>query len=240
VKIPLTRLLDPEYHRTLAARIDASKVLPSDRYGLGATSAPPPRPGGTAHLSVIDAEGNAVALTTTVNTWFGAHLLAGRTGIVLNNEMDDFSLAPETPNAFGLVGSAQNAIAPGKRPLSSMSPTVVLKDGAVKMVVGGAGGPTIISGVLQVLLNVLDQGLDAQAASAAPRIHHQWKPEVLVLERDIPRDVVEGLERRGHQLAGPPAAAGRDSLGFVNVIVRTEQGLEAAAEFRSGGGPAGY
>jgi gamma-glutamyltranspeptidase / glutathione hydrolase len=240
VNIPLSRLLDPEYHRTLAARIDAEKVLPSDRYGMGASTAPAPKPGGTAHLSVIDAEGNAVALTTTVNLWFGAHLLAGRTGIVLNNEMDDFSIAPETPNAFGLVGSAQNAIAAGKRPLSSMSPTVVLKDGAVKMVVGGAGGPTIISGTLQVLLNVLDQRLDAQAASAAPRIHHQWKPEVLVVERDIPRDVVQGLERRGHKVGGPPPAAASDGLGFVNVIVRTEQGLEAAAEFRSGGAPAGY
>jgi gamma-glutamyltranspeptidase / glutathione hydrolase len=239
VDIPLSRLLDPEYHRTLAARIDAEKVLPSDRYGLGASAGPPPKPGGTAHLSVIDAEGNAVALTTTVNLWFGARLLAGRTGIVLNNEMDDFSISPETPNAFGLVGSAQNAIAPGKRPLSSMSPTIVLKDGAVKLVVGGAGGPTIISGTLQVLLNVLDQGLDAQAASAAPRIHHQWKPEVLVAESDIPRDVVQGLERRGHKVSPPPAAA-RDGLGFVNVIVRTEQGLEAAAEFRSGGAPAGY
>jgi gamma-glutamyltranspeptidase / glutathione hydrolase len=234
VQVPLARLLDPQYHRTLAARIDAERVLASDRYGMGATSAPPPKPGGTAHLSVIDSEGNAVALTTTVNTWFGAHLLAGRTGIVLNNQMDDFSLAPDTPNAFGLVGSAQNAVAPGKRPLSSMSPTVVLKDGAVKMVVGGAGGPTIITGVLQVLLNVLDHGLDAQAASAAPRMHHQWNPDLLALERDIPLDVVEALKRRGHKTEA------RDGLAFVNVIVRNGAELEAAAELRSGGGPAGY
>ncbi len=234
VKVPLDKLLDPAYHRELAGRIDAEKVLPAEKYGMGGGSPPPPRPGGTAHLSVIDAEGNAVALTTTVNTWFGAHLLAGRTGIVLNNQMDDFSIAANTPNAFGLVGSAQNAVAPGKRPLSSMSPTVVLRDGAVKMVVGGAGGPTIITGTLQVLLNVLDHGLDAQAASAAPRMHHQWVPEVLALERDIPRDVVEALEGRGHKVEA------RDTLATVNVIVRTDQGLEAAAEFRSGGGPAGY
>jgi gamma-glutamyltranspeptidase/glutathione hydrolase len=234
VKVPLTRLLDPHYHRTLAARIDDQKVLPPDRYGLGAAGAALPQDGGTAHLSVIDADGNAVALTTTVNLWFGAHLLAGRTGIVLNDQMDDFSIAPDTPNAFGLVGNAQNAIAPGKRPLSSMSPTIVLQDGVVKMVAGGAGGPTIISGTLQVMLNVLDQRLDAQAASAAPRMHHQWMPQTLAVEPDVPRDVIEALEKRGHKVET------RDGLAFVNVIVRNGDQLEAASEFRSGGAPAGY
>jgi gamma-glutamyltranspeptidase/glutathione hydrolase len=233
VQIPLERLLSHAYHQTLAARIDDNKVLPLDKYGLGGGT-PPPKDGGTAHLSVIDAEGNAVALTTTINTWFGAHVIAGKTGIVLNNEMDDFSIAPGTPNTFGLVGTAQNAIAPGKRPLSSMSPTIVLDGDQVKMVVGGAGGPTIISGTLQVLLNVLDYKMDAQAASAAPRIHHQWKPEVLTLEADVAQDVIDGLTRRGHKTAT------RDSLTLVNVIVRTPEGLEAAAEFRSGGAPAGY
>jgi gamma-glutamyltranspeptidase/glutathione hydrolase len=235
VEIPLERLLSRDYHKQLAARIDDNKVQPLDRYGLGGGT-PPPKDGGTAHLSVIDAEGNAVALTTTVNTWFGAHVIAGKTGIVLNNQMDDFSIAPGTPNAFGLVGSAQNAVAPGKRPLSSMSPTIVVdaKDGAVKLVVGGAGGPTIISGVLQVMLNVLDFKLDAQAASAASRIHHQWRPETLSYEADIPQDVIDGLTRRGHKTAP------RDTLTLVNVIVRTPEGLEAASEFRSGGAPAGY
>jgi gamma-glutamyltranspeptidase/glutathione hydrolase len=196
-----------------------------------------PKDGGTSHLCVIDADGNAVALTTTVNLWFGAHLLAGRTGIVLNDQMDDFSIAPGTPNAFKLIQSAQNAVAPGKRPLSSMSPTIVLQDGVVKLVVGGAGGPNIISGTLQVLLNVIDQHLDAQAASAAPRIHHQWLPPTLSVEADVPRDVVEGLERRGHkvEVRGP-----NEGVGFINVIVRNGDQLEAAAEFRSGGGPAGY
>jgi gamma-glutamyltranspeptidase / glutathione hydrolase len=234
VKVPLTRLLDPQYHRTLAARIDDQKVLAPDKYGMGVSGPGLPQDGGTAHLSVIDAEGNAVALTTTVNLWFGARLLAGRTGIVLNDQMDDFSIAPNTPNAFGLVGNAQNAIAPGKRPLSSMSPTIVLENGVVKMVVGGAGGPTIISGTLQVMLNVLDQKLDAQAASAAPRMHHQWMPPTLVLEPDIPRDVAEALEKRGHKTET------RDGIGIVNVIVRNGDQLEAAAEYRSGGAPAGY
>jgi gamma-glutamyltranspeptidase/glutathione hydrolase len=234
VQVPLDKLLDPRYHRTLAARIDAERVLPLERYGLSGEGPEMREGGGTAHLSVIDAEGNAVALTTTVNTWFGARLIAGRTGIVLNNQMDDFSIAPDTPNSFGLVGGAQNAVAPGKRPLSSMSPTIVLRDDAVKLVVGGAGGPTIISGVLQVMLNVLDQKLDAQAASAAPRMHHQWRPESLVLEPDIAPDVASALERRGHKIER------RDGLGFVNVLVRNDRELEAAAELRSGGAPAGY
>jgi gamma-glutamyltranspeptidase / glutathione hydrolase len=235
VQIPLERLLDRGYHRSLAAKIKDDGILPLEQYGLGGTPQPPPKDGGTAHLSVVDAEGNAVALTTTINTWFGAHVIAGKTGIVLNNEMDDFSIAPGTPNAFGLVGSAQNAVAPGKRPLSSMSPTIVLDGDRVKMVVGGAGGPTIISGTLQVMLNVLDFKLDAQAASAASRIHHQWRPDNLVIESDIPQDVVDGLSKRGHKIAV------RDSLTLVNVIVRSDDGqLEAASEFRSGGVPDGY
>ena len=235
VSVPTAKLLDPEYHRQLAARIDDNKVLASDKYGMGPAPAPAPD-GGTAHLSVIDAEGNAVALTTTVNLWFGAHLLAGDTGIVLNDEMDDFSLAPGTPNQFNLLGNSQNAVAPGKRPLSSMSPTLVLEGDAVKMVVGGAGGPAIITGTLQVLLNVLENHQDAQAASAAPRIHHQWSPVDLDYEVDIPRDVVEGLQRRGHKTKprDPTTPA------LINVIVRTPDGLQAASEFRGGGAPAGY
>jgi gamma-glutamyltranspeptidase/glutathione hydrolase len=234
VDVPLAKLLDPAYHKQLAARIDDKAVLAPERYGMGGPATPPPKDGGTAHLSIIDAEGNAVALTTTVNLGFGARVPPGDTGIVFNNQMDDFSVAPGTANAFGLVGSAQNAVAPGKRPLSSMAPTVVLEGDRVKMVAGGAGGPTIISGTLQVLLNVLDGKMDVQAASAAPRVHHQWKPNVLSLESDIPLDVVQGLERRGHKTAV------REHLTLVNAVVRTADGVEAAAEFRGGGGPAGY
>jgi gamma-glutamyltranspeptidase/glutathione hydrolase len=234
VEVPTAKLMDPAYHLALSARIE-DRTQPPEKYGLGG-GAQLPTDGGTAHLSVVDAEGNAVALTTTVNTWFGAHLLAGKTGIVLNNQMDDFAVAPNTPNAFGLVGNAQNAVAAGKRPLSSMSPTVVLEGDKVKMVVGGAGGPTIITGTLQVMLNVLDFKMDAQAASAAPRIHHQWQPNLLFYENDIPADVIEALGKRGHQTRPRPPLSG----SLVNVVVRTASGLEAAAEFRSGGAPAGY
>jgi len=161
-------------------------------------------------------------------------VIAGSTGIILNDEMDDFAIAPDTPNAFRLIGNDRNAVAPGKRPLSSMAPTLVLEGDQVKLAVGGAGGPTIISGTLQVLLNVVDGKLDAQAASSAPRIHHQWSPETLAVEPELPRDVLEGLERRGHKVVT------RGHITTVNVVVKTPAGVEAATEFRRGGAPAGY
>lgn len=234
-KVPVDRLLDPAYHRELAGRVRPDAVLPLERYGLAGSPDAPARGGGTAHLSVIDEAGNAVSLTTTVNLTFGAHLLAGETGIVLNDEMDDFAMAPTSANAFGLFGGAANAPQPGKRPLSSMSPTIVLEEGRPRVVVGGAGGPRIISSTLQVLLAVLDFGLNAQAASAAPRIHHQWRPDDLLHEPEIPRDVLDALARRGHHVVPWRPAPAR-----VNVVVRTPGGLEAAAEYRSNGAPAGY
>ncbi len=234
VSVDLPRLTSPAYHRELAARIKDDGVLARDAYGLAGGPAALHKDGGTTHLCVIDADGNAVALTTTINLGFGAHLMAGKTGILLNDQMDDFSLEPGVPNAFGLVGSTQNAVAAHKRPLSSMTPTIVLDGDRVKMAVGAAGGPTIITATTQVLLNVLDFQLDAQAAVAAPRVHHQWMPEALMVEPDIARDVREGLERRGQKLRELPR------VGVANVIVRTDHGLEAGAEPRSAGAPAGY
>ena len=236
VTVDVAHLVDPRYHAELARRIKPDAVLPRDAYGtLVGPPASPPRDGGTSHLSVIDDKGNAVALTSTVNLGFGAHLVAGKTGIVLNNEMDDFSLQPGVPNAFGLIGNEQNAVAPGKRPLSSMAPTIALDaDGKVRAVVGAAGGPTIISSVAQVLLNVVDFKLDAQAAISAPRVHHQWFPDTLVLEPEIPRDVVDGLARRGHKTTTTPR------IGTANLLVKTDAGIEAAAEPRSPSQPAGY
>jgi gamma-glutamyltranspeptidase/glutathione hydrolase len=231
--LPIEKLLDAAYHRELAARIADDRVLPPERYGLPGPASPP-KDGGTAHLSVIDADGNAVALTTTINLWFGAQLVAGPTGILLNNQIDDFSLAPDTPNAFGLIGKDKNLVAPNKRPLSSMTPTLVLEGDRIKLAVGGAGGPRIISGTLQVLLNVLDGKLDAQAASASPRVHHQWSPDVLSVEPEFPRDVIEALEKRGHKIRAT------DHVARVNVVVRAAEGVEAAAELRSRGAPAGY
>jgi gamma-glutamyltranspeptidase/glutathione hydrolase len=235
VTVDVKHLTDPTYHAELARRINPNGVLPRDAYGtLGAPKAPP-KDGGTTHLSVIDAQGNAVSLTTTINLHFGAHLVAGKTGIVLNDEMDDFSLQPGVPNAFGLIGNEQNAVAPGKRPLSSMTPTIAVDgDGKVRIVVGAAGGPTIITATTQVLLNVVDGKMDAQAAIAAPRLHHQWFPEMLMVEPELPAATVRALEQKGNKTKQIP------HIATVNLVVRTDAGIEAAAEPRSPSKPAGY
>jgi len=234
VTVPIDHLLAPTYHAELAKRIKESGVLPADKYGTPDAPADAHRDAGTTHLSVVDAEGNAVALTTTVNLGFGAHLVAGDTGIVLNDQMDDFAMQPGVPNGFGLIGSAQNAVAPRKRPLSSMTPLIALDDQGVKVVAGAAGGPTIITATLQAFLNVVDFKMDAQAAIAAPRIHDQWFPEVLMVEPEVPRDVAEGLTARGQKVKEIP------HVGVSNLIVRTKAGLDAAAEPRSPSTPAGY
>lgn len=189
---------------------------------------------GTTHFSVIDQYGNAVAYTATINTFFGAKLGVPGYGILLNNEMDDFSLNPGVPNTYGLIGSEANEIAPNKKPLSSMSPTIVLRNGKVDMILGGSGGPRIITGVLQVLLNSLTYGMDAQSAVNSPRFHHQWVPEHLFLESEIPLDVWSGLIGRGHLTR---------HLKMRNVIqlVQIRDGwIESASDPRKGGRPAGY
>jgi gamma-glutamyltranspeptidase/glutathione hydrolase len=233
VQIPLQHLLDKATLRALAARIQPDRVLPADEYGsLSRRPVVPARDAGTAHISVVDADGNAVALTTTINLEFGAHLMGGRTGIVLNDEMDDFATSTQ-PDAFGLKTGAANIVAPKKRPLSSMSPTIALGPDGVEVVVGAAGGPTIISSTLQVLLDVLVFHMSAQAAVNAPRIHHQWAPPSLNYEPAWPRTVVDGLRSKGHEVVA------RKKIGKVNLIVRGLAGLDAAGDPRSGGAPAG-
>jgi gamma-glutamyltranspeptidase/glutathione hydrolase len=154
-------------------------------------------------------------------------------GLILNDEMDDFAVAPGVPNAFGLVGNEANAVAPGKRPLSSMTPTVVLDaEGRVVMVVGASGGPTIISATVQVLLDVLVFHLDAQEAVSAPRIHHQWVPAKLSVEPGIPDDVVRSLRARGHDVVV------QDAFSSVQVVVRAGDAWEGGADPRKGGWPA--
>ncbi len=208
VSVPVAGLTAKSYADTLRERINPSwyKRAPwtwgrrEQAISLKAAGVPP-TDGGTTHLSVADSKGNAVALTQTINLLFGASVTVPGTGIVLNNEMDDFAKAPNSPNAFGLVDTTgANAIAAGKRPLSSMTPTIVLRDGKLFLVAGSPGGPRIITTTLLALLNVVDYGMDVQQAAAAPRFHHQWVPDEMVLEPDIPRDVSLGLERRGHQV----------------------------------------
>jgi gamma-glutamyltranspeptidase/glutathione hydrolase len=202
VKVP-RGLLDKAYAKSLAEKIDLTKVVEVPTHGdppQAATDVFGDTLKHTTHLSAADVEGNWVALTQTVNTAFGSKVIVPGTGVVLNDQMDDFAVAPGTPNAFKLVGAEANAVAPGKRPLSSMSPTIVLKDGKPFLSIGAAGGPTIISQTLQNLVNILDLKMGVVEAIAAPRVHHQWSPNELKIETIIGEDVMEAMKQRGHTL----------------------------------------
>jgi gamma-glutamyltranspeptidase/glutathione hydrolase len=233
--VPLQRLLAPDNTLALRQRIDATRTLDQGAYG---TSALPMTRAvndhGTSHLSVMDGHGNAVACTTTINTGFGSLVVAEGTGIILNNEMDDFATQPGVPNVYGLVGTEANAIAPGKRPLSSMAPVIVTRDGAPVLAVGGSGGPLILSGTLQVLLNVLAFHYDATAAVAAPRIHDQWVPAVLAVEPGVPASTRDLLARYGHTVKEVPA------MGAIQAVRMDAGVFEGASDPRKGGEAAGW
>jgi gamma-glutamyltranspeptidase/glutathione hydrolase len=195
VDVPIERLISKDYAKTQRARINL-KSAASIR-GPGAL----PEDAGTTHLSVTDSAGRAVALTMTINTPFGSGITVPGTGVVLNNEMDDFAVATGTPNSYGLVDTrGANLVAPGKRPLSSMTPTIVDRDGQLFMVSGSPGGPRIISTTLLTVLNVVDWQMDPQAAVAAPRFHHQWDPNRLRVEPETADEVIQALEARGHEV----------------------------------------
>jgi gamma-glutamyltranspeptidase/glutathione hydrolase len=230
--VPVGRLISKEYAAEFRAMVREDTVLVLLGEGLCADSG-----GHTSHLSVVDRWGNAVALSQTVNLDFGSGLTVPGTGIILNDEMDDFAAEPGVPNAFGLVGAEANSVRPGKRPLSSMTPTIVTKDGALVMVLGSPGGGRIITAVLQVLLNVIDFGMPVGDAVAAPRAHHQWKPDELLLERwGFGKDVVKALESKGHRVGESGA------MGSVQAILidRKEGYLFGSADGRLEGTAAGY
>lgn len=187
----------------------------------------------TTHFSTADIRGNWVACTATVNTTFGAKVVIPGTGVVMNNQMDDFSAQPGTPNFFGLVGAEANAIAAGKRPLSSMSPTIVLRQGRAILSLGAAGGPTIISQTVVNLINLLDYGMDLEQALAKPRIHQQWKPDELKVEA-VPAEVVSSLEKKGQKVRIV------DSMGAAQIVIRNENGFSAAADPRVHGKAAAW
>ncbi len=195
---PLQRLLSKDYAASLRARI-GERATPSA--SLGRAEGGAREKAETTHFSVLDRNGAAVAVTYTLNGGFGAAVMAPGAGFLLNNEMDDFTLLPNTPNQFGLVQGEANAIAPGKRPLSSMAPTIVLRDGQVRIVAGSPGGPRIITAVLEAVLNVIDHGMNAQEAVNAPRLHHQWLPDTLFAEPfALSPDTRAILERMGHRI----------------------------------------
>jgi gamma-glutamyltranspeptidase/glutathione hydrolase len=228
-KVPVARLTGQGYVRELARRIDLARTQPPEAYGRLAA----PDDGGTSHFSVLDARGNAVACTETINTHFGSYVVEPTFGIVLNNEMDDFTSRPGVPNAFGLIQSEANSIEPGKRPLSSMTPTILVRDGRAEFVVGASGGPRIITATVQVLLNRVRFGMTPATAIEAPRIHHQWVPDVLQVELDSL--ATPELKAAGHRIR-----IGGDGA-VVQAASRERDGrLRGASDPRKGGHAAGY
>ncbi|MBI4324324.1 MAG: gamma-glutamyltransferase [Chloroflexi bacterium] len=193
-------LLSKEYAANLARQIDRSHASRVAGHNTPERAAEDFFRKHTTHFSTADAEGNWVACTATINTTFGSKVVIAGTGVVLNNQMDDFSAQPGVANYFGLIGAEANAIAPGKRPLSSMSPTLVLKEGRPVLSLGAAGGPTIISQTLLTIVNLIDFGMDLEQALAQARFHHQWRPDKLVIEKGVGEPVRRELRRRGHKL----------------------------------------
>lgn len=223
VHVPVRKLTSKDYAAWIRGRILSDKTRPTNFYGYYNYNA---ETGGTTHFSVIDRFGNAVAVTQSVNTRFGSKLLVRKAGIVLNNEMDDFAIHSEMGNVYGLIGNQANSLQPGKRPLSSMSPTIVLSEGGPELVVGAAGGPRIISATLQTILNVVDFDMPVKAAVEAPRIHHQWLPDRLNVEAKVGAEPRKLLEQRGHVLREQSA------LGVVQAITRQGTALSGAADPR--------
>ena len=233
VEIPLSGMLSKRYAEDRGKSIRPDRATPSEEVGKS-------KPSGyesdeTTHYSVIDSHGNAVAVTYTLNGGYGSGVTAKGTGVLLNNEMDDFTAKPGSPNAYGLLQSENNAIEPGKRPLSAMSPTIVVEGDSTRLVVGAQGGPTIITSVTQVIVDVIDFGMNVQQAVDFPRFHHQWMPELLYLEPSgHAAETHEALEAKGHRLN-----IGR-SLGHVGAIEAGDGVLMGAADSRSEGVAAGY
>jgi gamma-glutamyltranspeptidase/glutathione hydrolase len=226
VKVPVGGLTAKSYAAELRKAIDPARARPAQSIRAGK---PPAEGDQTSHFSVIDAQGNAVANTTTLNFYYGLGLVADGTGFLLNNELDDFAAKPGAANAFGLVGGDANAPGPGKRPLSSLAPTILFRDGRVFMVTGTPGGSRIITITLQVILNVIDHRMNLAEAVAAPRIHHQWLPDEVNAEQGLSPDTIRLLEARGHTIV-----VGR-TFGSANSILVTPEGLTGAADPRQRG-----
>jgi gamma-glutamyltranspeptidase/glutathione hydrolase len=232
VTTPVARLLTKEYAAKQRAGIDLDHATPWTDILSGA---PSHEGSNTTHFSVVDSAGNAVSNTYTLNYPYGVGLVAEGTGVLLNDELDDFTAALGASNAFGLVGFEANLPAPGKRPLSSMTPTIVLKDGKVVLVTGSPGGSRIISAVLQIIVDVLDYHMDVAAAVAAPRLHHQWMPDRVRVEHGFPADVIDGLKARGHTVVEPLGQTSANSIavtanGILGAPDPRTRGAEAAGE----------
>lgn len=232
-KVPVNALTNVDYAQKIAAKIAINKTTPSSEIKPGKLA--PYESDQTTHFSVVDKWGNAVSNTYTLNFSYGSGLVAKGTGILLNNEMDDFSAKPGVPNGYGLVGGDANAVEGNKRPLSSMSPTIVMKDGKAFLITGSPGGSRIITTTLQIIMNVIDHGLNIAEASYAARVHHQWQPDELRVESSVNRDTISLLEAKGHKVTVQSA------MGSTQSIMVTEQGIFGASDPRHSGSEAvGY
>lgn len=236
VRVPVAGLIDKAYAAQRRTGIDLNRASASDTVRAG-------QPAGeseeTTHFTVVDGAGNAVSNTYTLNGNYGSGAVAAGTGVLLNNEMDDFAARPGTPNQFGLIQSERNAVAPRKRPLSAMTPTFVLRrDGSLWFALGSPGGPTIINTVLQIISNVVDHGMTIQAAVDAPRLHHQWLPDEITYEPlGFSSDTLRALQTRGHRLAAKPRYLGDAHA----ILIEAGTGLRlGAGDARQGGVPIGY
>jgi gamma-glutamyltranspeptidase/glutathione hydrolase len=236
VQVPVSELISKNYAQKRRQQINMKKAIPSTEIKPGLKTTTIPEKTETSHLNVVDADRNAVSLTFTINLGFGAGIVTPGTGIVLNNEMDDFAAAPGVPNAFGLVGNEANSIAPRKTPLSSMTPTIVTENNRLRLAVGSPGGSTIITQVLQIILNVLEYKMDVGAAVSVPRIHHQWLPDVLLVQSwGLDALTLQDLRRRGHKIKETAP------WGNANAIAVTENDtLEGTADPRGEGLASGY
>lgn len=233
VDIP-AKLTSKDYADQLLQQIDSERARPADEIRPGGAPVPIESPD-TTHFSVVDTAGNAVATTYTINFSYGSGITAAGTGILLNNEMDDFSAKPGVPNAYGLIGGDANAVEGGKRPLSSMTPTLVFKDGNPFLVTGSPGGSQIITTVLQTIMNVIDHDMNIAAATIAPRVHHQWLPDELRVEQSLNPDTIAALKALGHVVKIS------DAMGATQSIVRLSEGITGFSDTRRPGGlAAGY
>jgi len=256
-KIPVAQLIDKKYAAAWRDTIDAAHASPSkelkrpavfnelEQYAAAHPPAmAPPESNHTTHYSVVDAEGNAVAVTTTLNDWFGSRVTADGLGFLLNDEMDDFSSKPGVPNADGLIQSSANAIGPGKRPLSSMTPTIVVRDGKTVLVLGSPGSSKIISTVANVLMGVVDYGMNIQEAVNAPRFHNQWLPDVVDVEKWFSPDTVSALRQMGYNVEvglhfGTEVVPYWSDAECIAIDAKTGDRL-GASDGRNGGKAVGY
>ena len=225
--VPVAGLISKAYAESLRATIDPARARPAAEIAAGDPM--PYESPETTHYSVMDRWGNVVSNTYTINFGYGSGIVAAGTGILLNNEMDDFSAKPGVPNAYGLLGGDANSVAPAKRPLSSMTPTILFKDGKPLLATGSPGGSRIITTTLQIILNVVDHRMNIAAATAAPRVHHQWLPDELRVEAGLSPDTIALLESKGHKVVV------KNVMGSTQSILRADEGFYGASDPRRQG-----